>query len=44
MMVFREQLDRLKKKKLLIVLYWGTRIGMGLGFILSGIRKPPGLP
>lgn len=38
-----EQLDKLKKNKILVCLYWCARIGMGLTFILSGVRKLPGV-
>ena len=40
---FVEQIDKLKKNKILVFLYWCARIGMGLTFILSGIRKLPGV-
>ena len=38
-----EQIDRLKKYMTLVFLYWCARIGMGLTFIISGIRKLPGV-
>lgn len=38
-----EQIDKLKKNKNLVFLYWCARIGMGLTFIISGIRKLPGV-
>ncbi|WP_344730837.1 DoxX family membrane protein [Corallibacter vietnamensis] len=38
-----EKIDELKKNKLLVFLYWCARVGMGLTFILSGIRKLPGV-
>jgi len=36
-------IDRLKDVYLLKVIFWGIRIGMGLTFIASGIRKLPGV-
>ncbi|QTD38083.1 DoxX family membrane protein [Polaribacter batillariae] len=36
-------IDYLKSKKPFVLLYWVTRILMALGFILSGIRKLPGI-
>ncbi|RPG38675.1 MAG: DoxX family membrane protein [Muricauda sp. TMED12] len=38
-----EKLEKSKKYKIFVLLYWCTRIGMGLTFILSGIRKLPGV-
>lgn len=38
-----EQLDKLKKNTVLVFSYWIARIGMGLTFILSGLRKLPGV-
>lgn len=38
-----KMMEKLKQKKILIYLYWCTRIGMGLTYILSGIRKLPGI-
>ena len=35
--------DRLKTLKALRLLYWLVRIGMGVTFVLSGIRKLPGI-
>ncbi len=36
-------IDRNKKVKVFGFLYWVTKISLGLGFILSGIRKLPGV-
>ncbi|MCB0707754.1 MAG: DoxX family membrane protein [Saprospiraceae bacterium] len=36
-------LDLLKEKLILKVFYWCIRAGMGLTFVLSGIRKLPGV-
>jgi uncharacterized membrane protein YphA (DoxX/SURF4 family) len=36
-------INELKKNKFLVLLYWSARIGMGLTFIISGIRKLPGV-
>ena len=33
----------LKDKFLVKIFYWGVRAGMGLTFVLSGIRKLPGI-
>jgi uncharacterized membrane protein YphA (DoxX/SURF4 family) len=38
-----ERIDGIKKYKISIFLYWCARIGMGLTFIISGIRKLPGV-
>ena len=37
------EIDELKKNKVLVLLYWCARIGMGLTFIISGLRKLPGV-
>jgi uncharacterized membrane protein YphA (DoxX/SURF4 family) len=39
--VFMKKIDKLKKNKILVFLYWCSRIGMGLTFIISGTRKLP---
>ncbi|WP_461303457.1 hypothetical protein [Aureisphaera sp.] len=36
-------IDRLKTKKTFVLLYWLTKVSLGLGFILSGLRKMPGV-
>ena len=36
-------INQLRKVLLFKLLYWVARIGMGLAFILSGIRKLPGI-
>ena len=38
-----EFVEKFKKYTVLIILYWSVRIGMGLTFIGSGIRKLPGV-
>ncbi|MCQ0112558.1 DoxX family membrane protein [Zhouia amylolytica] len=38
-----DPLDRIKRNKAFIFLYWCARIGMGITFIISGIRKLPGI-
>ena len=38
-----KQFERLKKVKVFIFFYWCTRIGLGLTFVLSGLRKLPGV-
>jgi uncharacterized membrane protein YphA (DoxX/SURF4 family) len=38
-----EKIEILKSKTVLRILYWCIRAGMGLTFILSGIRKLPGI-
>lgn len=36
-------IDSIKRKRFLLLLYWIIRIGMGFTFIISGIRKLPGI-
>ncbi|MDC8003527.1 hypothetical protein POV27_05660 [Aureisphaera galaxeae] len=36
-------IDRIKANRLFVFLYWATKISLGLGFVLSGIRKLPGV-
>ncbi|MBX2828846.1 MAG: hypothetical protein KTR22_11835 [Flavobacteriaceae bacterium] len=36
-------IDQIKKRRLFKWLYWFTKILLGLGFILSGFRKMPGV-
>jgi len=36
-------IEKLKKRSLFRLFYWAARIGLGLTFILSGIRKMPGV-
>ena len=36
-------INLLKEKLFVKIFYWGVRAGMGLTFVLSGIRKLPGL-
>ncbi len=36
-------INQLKCSKLMIILYWCARIGLGLSFIISGARKLPGI-
>lgn len=36
-------IDSIKRKRFLIILYWTIRIAMGFTFIISGIRKLPGI-
>ncbi|MFD2588679.1 hypothetical protein ACFSQJ_17260 [Croceitalea marina] len=36
-------LEKIKKIKILKVFYWFVRISMGFGFVLSGMRKLPGI-
>lgn len=36
-------MNSLKSKTLLVILYWAIRAGMGLTFIISGLRKLPGV-
>ncbi|ETN96644.1 DoxX family membrane protein [Zhouia amylolytica] len=38
-----DPLDRIKRNKAFIFLYWCARVGMGITFIISGIRKLPGV-
>ncbi|MDF0709061.1 DoxX family membrane protein [Flagellimonas okinawensis] len=38
-----EKIEKLKNYRLLTLLYWCARIGMGLAFIASGARKLPGI-
>ncbi len=38
-----EIIDRFKKYKISRFVYWCARFGMGITFILSGIRKFPGI-
>ncbi|WP_350291483.1 hypothetical protein [uncultured Croceitalea sp.] len=35
--------EKIKKIKILKVFYWFVRISMGFGFVLSGMRKLPGI-
>lgn len=41
--MFFQLIDRLRKQKLFKLMFWLTRISMGLGFIGSGVRKLPGV-
>lgn len=36
-------IKRLRARKAIKILYWFSRISMGLGFIVSGVRKFPGV-
>ena len=36
-------IDAIREKRAFIILYWIIRIGMGMTFIISGIRKLPGI-
>ena len=42
MQVFR-LIQRIRQKTFWVMIYWSIRIGLGLTFIISGIRKLPGV-
>ncbi len=36
-------IDRIRANRLFVLVYWFTKVALGLGFVLSGIRKLPGV-
>ncbi|MEM7187451.1 MAG: hypothetical protein AAF466_12400 [Bacteroidota bacterium] len=36
-------MERLKERKIFVVFYWFIKVMLGIGFLLSGLRKMPGV-
>lgn len=42
-MGFLELMERQKKIRIFVIFYWFLKISLGIGFVLSGLRKLPGV-
>ena len=42
-MGFLELMERQKKIRIFVIFYWVLKISLGIGFVLSGLRKLPGV-
>jgi hypothetical protein len=40
---FHNLIEQIKAKRIFRMLYWSAKIMLGLGFVLSGLRKLPGI-
>ena len=40
---FLKLIEQIKAKRIFRILYWTAKIMLGLGFVLSGLRKLPGI-
>lgn len=40
---FLKLIEQIKAKRIFRILYWSAKIMLGLGFVLSGLRKLPGI-
>ena len=40
---FLKLIEQIKAKRIFRILYWSAKIMLGIGFVLSGLRKLPGI-